>query len=112
MRHTVSKCIPNCCAGPLSPPRLIFKRNVLPLLKKINGEVSSNNKDEVVTMMSVVPKLSYAISHYASHFLHVNVDISAIDKNMQSMKTDPSIMYMVPDHKQKVFPDVNLGGTG
>ena len=51
--------------------------------------------------MAEEPKLSYAVSHYASHRLRVNVQFSATEKNMQSMKTDPSITYMVPDQKQK-----------
>ena len=52
-------------------------------------------------MMAEVPKLSYTVSHYASHLLCENVKFSAIEKNMQSMKTDLSIIYIVPDHKQK-----------
>ena len=54
-------------------------------------------------MMSAVPKLSYVVSHYASHCLHANVQFSAIEKIMQSSKTDPSIIYMVPHHQQKVL---------
>ena len=72
-------------------------------LKNVNEEVSSNNKDEVATTMATVPKLSYAVSHYASHSLRAIVQYFAIEKIMQSMKTDPSIIYMVPDHKQKVL---------
>ena len=53
--------------------------------------------------MAAVPKLSYAVSHYASHLLCVNLDFSAIENFMQSMKTDPSIIYMVPDYNQKVL---------
>ena len=76
---------------------------MLPFLKNVNKEVSSNNKDEFATMTDVVPNLSYAISHYSSHRLHANVQFSAIEKIMKSMKTYPSIIYMVPDHKQKVL---------
>ena len=54
-------------------------------------------------MMAAVPKLSYEISHYASHHLCANVKFSAIEKSMHSMKTDPSIIYMIPDHKQNVL---------
>ena len=54
-------------------------------------------------MMAEVPKLSYAVLHYASHLLSANVQFSAIEKIMQSIKTNPSIIYMVPDHKQNVL---------
>ena len=56
---------------------------VLPSLKNINKEVSSNNKDEFATAMAVEPNISYAVSHYASLFLPVNVQFSAIIKIMQ-----------------------------
>ena len=80
-----------------------FKRKVLFFLKKFNEEVSSNKKYYVATMMAVVPNISYVFSHYDSHRLHANVHFSAIEKYMQSMKTDPYIIHMVPDIKQKVF---------
>ena len=54
-------------------------------------------------MMAAVPKLSYAVSQYASHSLRANVYFPNIEKNMQEIKTDPSIIYMFPDHKQKVL---------
>ena len=69
----------------------------------MNEEVSSNDKDEVSTMMDAVLRLSYAVSHYTSHLLCANVQFSAIENIMLSMKTDPSIIYMVPDHKRNVF---------
>ena len=75
---------------------LIFQEKILPFLKNFNEEVSLNNKDEVATTMAAVPKLSYAFSYYASHCLRANVHFSAIEKIMQSMKTDLSIIYMVP----------------
>ena len=68
---------------------LFFKIKVLPFLDNSNKEVSSNKKDEVVTMVAVVPKLSYVVSHYASHRLRENVQFSDIKKNIQSIKTDP-----------------------
>ena len=34
-------------------------------------------------MMAAVPKLSYAVSHYASHRLHANVQFYDIETNMQ-----------------------------
>ena len=52
-------------------------------------------------MMDVVPKLSYAVSRYASYRLCANVQFSAIEIIMQSIKIDPSIIYMLPDHKLK-----------
>ena len=89
----------------------IFQEKSFAFPEKFNEEVSSNNKDEVATMMAAVPKISYAVSHYSSHCLLANVQFSSIEKFMQSMKTDPSIIYMVPDHKKK-FADEILGGTG
>ena len=59
--------------------------------------------DEVAQMMASVNKISNAVTHYASHRLRVNVKFSAIEKNMQSTKTDPYIVYKVPYHKQKVL---------
>ena len=50
--------------------------------------------------MAMVQKLSYAVSQYDSHRICANVQFSAIEKIMQSMKTDTSIIYMVPDHKK------------
>ena len=54
-------------------------------------------------MIYAVPKISNAFTHYASHTLYANVQFSDIETNMQSMKTDTFIIYMVPYHKQKVF---------
>ena len=82
---------------------LLFQNKVLPLLKNVNDKVSYNDKDEVVYIMYAVTKISNTITHYASHRICSNVQFSDIDKIMQSMKTYPSIVYMVPDHKQKVF---------
>ena len=56
-----------------------------------------------------MPKLSYAVTHYASHRLHANLHFSAVEKIMQSMKTDPYIIYMVPDHKQKIADEISRG---
>ena len=81
---------------------LNFQEKVFPLLKNVN-EITSNNKDEVATMMAAVPELSYAVSHYASHSWRANVQFSDIEKIMQAMKTDPSIIYIVPDQKQNNF---------
>ena len=74
-----------------------------PLLNNVNYEVCSNEKDEIVSTMAAVTKVSNVVTHYASHFLRDNVQFSAIEKNMQSTKTDPSIVYMVPDHNKKVL---------
>ena len=54
-------------------------------------------------MMTMVLKISDVVTHYASHSLRANVQFYSIEKNMQSMKTDTFIIYMVPYHKQKVF---------
>ena len=75
----------------------------MPFLKNFNVEVSSNNKYDVATMMDVVPKVSDVITYYASHHLCANVKFSAIEKITQSTKTHPSIIFMVPDHKQNVL---------
>ena len=61
-------------------------------------------------MMDAVPKLSDTVSHYASHRLCADVQFYAIEKNIQSKKTDPSIIYMVPDHKQNVFQIIHREG--
>ena len=61
-------------------------------------------------MMAAVPKLSYSVSHYASHLLYVNLYFSAIENFMQSIKTDPSIIYMVPDYNQKVLQKIYWEG--
>ena len=82
----------------------------MPFLENVNEEVSSDNKDVVANMMAAVSKLSCEVSHYGSHCLRANVRFSDIEKKTQSMKTDPSIIYMVPDQKQ-IADDV-LGGTG
>ena len=89
---------------------LIFQEKLFGFNENVNEEVSSNNKDEVATMMAAAPKLSYAVSHYASHRLRSDVQFSAIEKIMQSMKTDPSIIYMVTD--QFILADEILRGTG
>ena len=54
-------------------------------------------------MMTMVLKISDVVTHYALHCLHANVQFYSIEKNMQSMKTDTFIIYMVPYHKQNVF---------
>ena len=76
---------------------------MLPFLNNLNDEVSLNHKYEVETMMSLVPKLSDKVTHYPSKRLCSNVQFSAIEKTIQPMKTDPSIIYMVPDHKKNVL---------
>ena len=55
--------------------------------------------------MAAVPNSSDAVTQYASHRLLANVQFYAI-KNMQSMKTDQSIIYMIPDHKHKKIRDI------
>ena len=60
-------------------------------------------------MMDAVPKLSYAVSYYDSHRLRANVQFPAIEKNIQSMKIDPSIIYMVPDNKKSFADDISVG---
>ena len=60
--------------------------------------------------MDAVPKPSYAVSHYASHCLRASMKFYAIEKNMQSMKTDPSIIYMVPYHKKRVLQIIYMEG--
>ena len=54
-------------------------------------------------MMAMVQKLSYAVSQYDSHRICANVQFSSVEKFVQSTKTYPSIVYMVPDHNQEVF---------
>ena len=59
-------------------------------------------------MMSAVSKIAYAVSNYTSHRLRANVNFSAREKSIQSMKTYPSIIYMVPDHK-KTADEISQG---
>ena len=80
-----------------------FHNKFLPLLNNVNYEVSSTEKDYFASMMASVSKISNYVIHYASHHLGANVKFSAIEKNIQSMKIDPSIVYMVPYHNQKVL---------
>ena len=42
-------------------------------------------------MMDAVPKLSKSVANYDSHCIRANAKFSAIEKNMQSIKTDPYI---------------------
>ena len=79
---------------------LIFVEKSFAFPENVNEEVSSNNKDKFATMMAAMPKISYAVSHYDSHHLRSNVQFSAIETIMQSIKTEPSIIYLVPDHKK------------
>ena len=49
-----------------------------PINEQYNNEVSSNYKDEVLSMVDVVPKLSNSVTRYALRFLRANVQFSAI----------------------------------
>ena len=49
----------------------------------VNDKVYSNSKYEFTTMMSAVPNLSYVVTHYASHHLRENVQLSVIETNMR-----------------------------
>ena len=66
-------------------------------------ELSSNGKGEVASMMEEVPKLSTYITHYDSHCLRANVQFPTIEKNMQSMKTDPYVVYMCTYQNKEVI---------
>ena len=81
---------------------ILSRNKVLPFRNNINDEVYSNDKDEVVSMVVAVPKQSNAITHYALYLLRANVQFSAIETLIKSMKTDPSVVYMVPYHEKKV----------
>ena len=80
-----------------------FYNKVLPFLKNDDYEVSSNDKYEVEPIMDSVTNLSNTVTRYASHHLRTNVKFYAIEDIIQSMKTDPSIAYMVPYQNQKVL---------
>ena len=56
---------------------------MLPFLNNVNYEVSSNDKYEVVSMISAVPKLSNAFIHYDSYTLFANVQFSDIETSMK-----------------------------
>ena len=51
----------------------------------------------------VVPNISNSVTHYSLHRICANVQFSSVEKFVQSTKTYPSIVYMVPDHNQEVF---------
>ena len=97
--NIVAKKIPVLSASFFS----FLHNKVFTLLNNVNDELYSNDKDEVVSMVVAVPKQSNAITHYALYLLRANVQFFAIETLIKSMKTDPSIIYMVPDHKQKVL---------
>ena len=42
---------------------------MLPFLSNVNDLVSSDEKDEVETMMDAIPKISKAVTNYVSHRL-------------------------------------------
>ena len=75
---------------------------MLPFLSNVNYLASSNANDYIDTMADIVPKLSNDVIHYTSHRLRANSQFYAIDEIIQSMKTEPYIVYMVIDHNQKV----------
>ena len=52
---------------------LFFKSKVLTLINTFNDELSTNQRDEVATMIALVPKLSDAVTHYSSRRLCVNM---------------------------------------
>ena len=76
-----------------------FQNKVLILMRNVNDAISSNENYEVDTMKAAVPKLSKAVTHYASHHLCANVQFSKVDEIMQLIKTETSIIYMVPEYK-------------
>ena len=51
----------------------ILQEKGVAFTENLNDKVSSNHKDEVVSMMNAVPNLSDAFTHYDSHFIHANV---------------------------------------
>ena len=96
--NIVAKKIPVLSASFFS----FLHNKVFTLLNNVNDELYSNDKDEVVSMIDSVHKLSNFVTHYASHRLRANVQFSTIE-NIKSMKTYLSIVYMVPEHKKKVL---------
>ena len=88
---------------------MFFKRKVIPFLNYVGENVSSSHKKEVATVMAAVSKLSYAVTRYASHRLHANVQFYAIEKIIQLMKTDQSVIYMILDHRQKNVDEISRG---
>ena len=59
---------------------LIFQEKSFRIPEKVNEEVSSNKKYEVATMIVAAPKLSYAVSKYASDHVRSIVQFYAIEK--------------------------------
>ena len=50
-----------------------------------------------------MPKISDAVTHYSSHRIRANVQLSAKETIVQSIKTDQFIIYIIPDHKQNIL---------
>ena len=54
-------------------------------------------------MLLSTPKYSYVITHYMAHQLQAKVQFAAIDKIKNDLKINPSKVWMVINHKQKVL---------
>ena len=54
-------------------------------------------------MTDSVPKVSKSVAHYVSHRLRANAQFYEIDTIMQSMRTEPYIIYMVPDYNKNAI---------
>lgn len=65
------------------------------------GEDSES--DEIKSMYRAIPILTYAIKHYMAHRLRAKVQFVAIDNEKESLKNDPTILYICIDHKQKIL---------
>ena len=87
-----------------------FKSKVLPFLNNINDEVSTNHMDKVATMMYVVPKISYEVTHYDSHCICANLQFSAIEKIPVNENRSNHHLYV--SGPQFVFADDISRGTG
>lgn len=92
----------NCCTA-CSSCFSFFQAKVQPFMKDVETSVVTSHKTEATSMVTGIPKLAECVIHYASHRLRANVQFAATRSIYDSMKADPSIVLMLPDHKQKVL---------
>lgn len=79
-----------------------FDLKVRPFLEQIDQTSTESSKLEVDSMLAFIPQACKAVKDYASHRLRAEVQFRAIEEVQLEMKGDPSILYIVIDHRQKV----------
>lgn len=73
-----------------------FNKKVKGFLDYVVSRLGEDSKsDEIKSMYRAIPILTYAIRHYMAHRLRAKVQFVAIDKEKESLKNDPTILYQV-----------------